>query len=202
MHDHGEKIHTCKKCLYWHVANGRFEVHTCPNCGDKLGTYSSRDWIIENIDKRFEAIPKDKTMVFGLDGFINKRLVWIDDIRNPLENDWLVFSPISSPYDVFWVKSYYEFVEWVNKNGIPDGICFDHDLADVHMDPNIDWTIPQYFDEKTGKDCANWLVDYCIDNDTDLPLWNIHSGNPVGKDNIKSYLTNYKKFRDENRVEK
>lgn len=62
-----------------------------------------------------------------------KILLWLDDIRDPFEdnNKWLVFSPI--PLDeiseVIWVKSYNEFVNYINNYGVPAGICFDHDLS-------------------------------------------------------------------------
>jgi hypothetical protein len=47
-----------------------------------------------------------------------KKLLWLDDIRNPFENDWLVLSPIEQPFDVSWVKSYPEFVKWRRQTGI------------------------------------------------------------------------------------
>ncbi len=105
-----------------------------------------------------------------------KRLLWLDDYRNPLENDWLVFSPIGRDVEVSWVKSYQEFVSWVHLNGLPDGVCFDHDLGE----------------EKTGYDAAKWLVEYCLDYNLDLPKWNIQSSNPVGKENIECLLENFK----------
>ena len=106
-----------------------------------------------------------------------KTLLWIDDIRDPLENDWLVFSPIGRDVGVHWVKSYSEFTEWVMKNGLPNAICFDHDLGG----------------KKDGYDCAKWLVDYCIDNCKKLPDYAIQSANPVGKENIDKLLKNYLK---------
>lgn len=54
--------------------------------------------------------------------------------------------------------------------------------------------IPTYF-EKTGYECAKWLVEYCLDNDLDLPLCYVHSMNPVGKDNINNLLKNYNDSR-------
>jgi hypothetical protein len=51
------------------------------------------------------------------------------------------------------------------------------------------------FEEKTGYDCAKWLVDYCIDNQANLPDYLVHSANPIGKKNIESYLENFKKNR-------
>ena len=121
-----------------------------------------------------------------------RTLLWLDDVRDPMSNDWLVFSPITGAYDVVWVKSYKEFTDWITENGLPTAICFDHDLADFYYDPskaqeNVIWH------EKTGMDCALWLVNYCMDNDKLLPKWNIQSGNTVGRKNIHSYLTNYQK---------
>jgi hypothetical protein len=136
-----------------------------------------------------------------------KTLIWLDDTRNPFENNWLVFSPIDQPYNVIWVKQYEEFVNYIIKNGLPEAICFDHDLGLV-IDPNSEFktingeissfSLNIYDDnEKTGYDCAKFLVDYCIDNNLNLPLYNIQSANPVGKENIDSLLKNYNKFKIE-----
>jgi hypothetical protein len=132
-----------------------------------------------------------------------KILLWLDDIRNPFEDNWLVFNPIEDPsFRVIWVKSYYEFVEWITNNGLPDAICFDHDLGldEVHINKTMSKNglkkfrkSPEY---KSGHDCAKWLVDYCLDNNKSLPLWNIQSANPVGKDNINGILNSFKKFQN------
>jgi hypothetical protein len=127
-------------------------------------------------------------------------LLWLDDVRNPFENDgeWLIFAPIRAN-EVIWVKNYDEFVGWITDNGLPDGIAFDHDLADEHYAPEAhwdenyqDWANSQNFKEKTGMDCAKWLVEYCIDNDTLLPLFSSQSANPPGRENIIRLLTNFK----------
>lgn len=65
-------------------------------------------------------------------------------------------------------------------------ISFDHDLADQHYGGNFN-------DERTGFDCAKYLVEWCMDNDKDLPEWTVHSMNPIGAENINSYLNNYKR---------
>jgi hypothetical protein len=110
-----------------------------------------------------------------------KTLLWIDDIRNPLENDWLVFSPIGKDVDVVWVKSYDEFVDYLNHaDTLPDAICFDHDLGDG----------------KSGYDCAKYLVEFCMDRGLKLPKWNCQSANPVGRENIDALLNNYLKFEN------
>ena len=108
-----------------------------------------------------------------------KTLLWIDDIRNPLENDWLVFSPIGKDVDVVWVKSYDAFVDYLNRaDKLPDAICFDHDLGDG----------------KSGYDCAKYLVEFCMDRGLKLPEWKCQSANPVGRENIDALLNNYLKF--------
>lgn len=122
---------------------------------------------------------------------MSKILLWLDDSRNPLENDWLVFSPIGRDVDTHWVKSHEEFVRWIECNGLPDGICFDHDLGDYHIDKETKELIHQ---EKTGMDCAKWLVNFCITQNFKLPKYNIQSGNSVGKENIDCLLKNYIKY--------
>lgn len=48
------------------------------------------------------------------------------------------------------------------------------------------------FKEKTGLDCAKWLVNYCMDNSKDLPSTIlVHSQNPVGKQNIELYFKSF-----------
>ena len=131
-----------------------------------------------------------------------KTLLWLDDIRDPNKNDWLRFSPLEEPFNTVWAKSYVEFIAWIVENGLPDAICFDHDLADnfeLREDSDInDWFNLEEGKEYTGYDCAKWLVNYCMDEDKALPLWEIQSANPVGAENINSYLLNYKKIQDAN----
>lgn len=127
------------------------------------------------------------------------KLLWLDDFRNPFEDDWLNFSPISRPYDCIWVKSYSEFTKWIVNNGLPDGICFDHDLGmEVALTARANGMSKRKSRglkqlEKTGYDCAKWLVGYCLDNNLKLPKWNIQSANPVGKDNINGLLLSFSK---------
>jgi hypothetical protein len=85
---------------------------------------------------------------------------------------------------IVWVKDYAEFVDYITISGLPDKIFFDHDLGNSQA--------------PTGHDAAKWLVNYCMENNLDLPRWSIQSANPVGITNINSLLSNYKKFRKEN----
>lgn len=130
-----------------------------------------------------------------------KKLLWLDDIRNPFENNWLVFSPIEQPFEVSWVKSYKDFVHWIQLMGLPDGICFDHDLG--YELPNDKIKSGNFIDtpigrmdanaiiNKTGMDCAKWLVEYCLDNNLPIPPYNIQSANPAGKANIDGLLKSF-----------
>ncbi|WP_445956548.1 cyclic-phosphate processing receiver domain-containing protein [Yeosuana sp.] len=129
------------------------------------------------------------------------KILWLDDLRNPyIDLEGLV--PKEKGI-VEWVLNYEQFVQWIEKYGLPDIISFDHDLSDNQYTPrenckdyhqisdephNI-----QNYQEKTGMDCAKWLVDYCLDNDVKLPEFYVHSANPVGAENIKCLLDNYVK---------
>lgn len=117
-----------------------------------------------------------------------KTLLWLDDYRNPFDKeiDWMVFSPIGRDCKIVWVKNYFQFKNWIEENGLPDGICFDHDLENFHITKST-------YKEWTGYDCAKWLVNYCIDNELELPEYNVQSANPSGKENIIYLLENFKK---------
>ena len=130
--------------------------------------------------------------------YMNKVLLWLDDLRDPFEGTWLeVYSPLQSPFETIWVKDYQQFVAWIEINGLPDGICFDHDISsfvafaarEKGMSKRASRKLKQF--EKTGYDAAKWLVDYCLDNSLELPKFNIQSANPAGKENIQKLLDNF-----------
>jgi len=120
-----------------------------------------------------------------------KQLLWLDDVRNPYKGTWLnTFAPDYQINNVVtWVKSFNEFKEWIEKNGLPDMICFDHDLGEDLDKGLIKKEAP------SGFHCVKWLVDYCLDRNLDFPMYNIQSANPVGADNINSMIQSYRKFR-------
>lgn len=135
-----------------------------------------------------------------------KNLLWLDDIRNPFLNEEgkVPTDKNGENYNIKWVLNFEQFVKWIELFGLPDAISFDHDLADEHYTPEYFWNNyeeskkfqewrRQYHQEKTGMDCAKWLVDYCIDNEKKLPRIFVHSANPVGADNIKGLLDNFAK---------
>jgi hypothetical protein len=131
-----------------------------------------------------------------------KTLLWLDDIRNPFTADCLIQYAPQFAYGegkVIWVKSYIEFVKWIKDNGLPYMIAFDHDLGQdianekINKGMNKRKSRSEKKDALSGFDCAKYLVDYCIDNEVELPQWTIQSANPVGKDNINGLLNNYRK---------
>lgn len=129
-----------------------------------------------------------------------RTLLWLDDVRNPLENNWLIFAPNREYENVVWVKSYNEAVSWIKENGLPYAMCLDHDLG---IPTQLEYRKQGYSkrksrklskDEKTGYDFAKWVVGYCMKHNLDIPLYSSQSANPIGRENILSYLNNYRSF--------
>lgn len=127
--------------------------------------------------------------------------IFLDDLRT-LD----MIYPKADPKDWVIVRDFYQFVNYIQKHGLPDFISFDHDLGFEHTkyyfengghdsppDP-----LNANFKEKTGYDAAKWLCEFCLDNDLKLPRYFVHSHNPVGAANIKAYLENFKKHLGHN----
>jgi len=128
--------------------------------------------------------------------------LFLDDVRSPKDAIGLVPDKNNKFYwenDWDVVKDYNEFVLYIETNGTPEFVSFDHDLGDTAMDEyfrNVETKGTLDYDnikEKTGFDCAKFLVEYCMDENQPLPEYLVHSANPVGKKNIESYLENAKK---------
>ena len=122
--------------------------------------------------------------------------LFLDDIRNPYDVFKLTVNPLyESDNDWIIVRDYYQFISAIYKFGLPTHISFDHDLSyDAYLPENqkgeINYTSLK---EKTGYDACRWLCEYCLDNGKDIPFYLVHSANPVGGENIKRYLENFKK---------
>lgn len=109
--------------------------------------------------------------------------LFLDDERMPIAAYTAALSNCNPVYvEKEWdiVRSYEEFAEYLNANGIPDMVSFDHDLGPTIM---------------TGFQCAKLLIDLCESNNVDLPQCLVHSANPVGRYNIKFILDSYTRFR-------
>lgn len=125
--------------------------------------------------------------------------LFLDDFRQPKDAVYLVKDNVRIYFEDDWVvvKNYKEFVSWIKRNGVPSFISFDHDLVDEHYNIDFkDWEIYTSEDlrvEETGLDCAKWLAEWCLDTGFDLPDYQVHSANPVGRKIIKEFLDNARK---------
>ena len=133
-----------------------------------------------------------------------KKKIYLDDVRTPIDSSWEV------------VRDFNQFCAKVQELGLSEIECisFDHDLGptamreyfnNVYKHGELDYDNIQ---EKTGYDCAKWLVNYYYDNlsdvnmdDEPVVIWEprkinfpdcyVHSANVVGAYNIIGYLENF-----------
>ena len=128
--------------------------------------------------------------------------IYLDDVRTPYDEEWIV------------VRSYSEFVATIEKLGLHNIIemSLDHDLGREAMSEYFNNVSPNYtldynniINEKTGYDCAKWLVDHFYDKHPEaltkhrifrgtkieFPNVYVHSANPIGASNIMGYINNF-----------
>lgn len=124
--------------------------------------------------------------------------LFLDDCREPKNVTWIELPP----HDWVVVRSYKQFVDTIKEKGVPTTVSFDHDLADehyleytrVHQTTNPSPINYSQFKELTGYDCAKFLVNYCIDNNVELPLYYLHTMNGVGAANIASIMESGRRY--------
>jgi len=121
---------------------------------------------------------------------ITKYNLFLDDVRLPNHVTWVDLPP-NQHYSL--VRNYQEFVDLITLRGIPKFVTYDHDLSDDHYGHGLRGDNIPYdqYAEKTGYDCAKWLVDYCMKKGVKHPPYQVHSMNPIGKKNIISYVESY-----------
>ena len=113
--------------------------------------------------------------------------IYLDDVRTPVESGWEV------------VRNYDQFVSTVMYIGLDniELISLDHDLGDTAMK---EWHTNVYHNytldynnitEKTGMDCAKWLVEQWMNGETVVDVFT-HSANAIGSANIMGYINNYR----------
>ena len=102
-----------------------------------------------------------------------KKCIYCDDLRTPFNDRWTI------------VRDFYQFIDTVESIGLENIaiISLDHDLG---LFPGKA--------EKTGYDCAKWLVNLSMDRNISLPQIFVHSSNTVGTFNIINYVNNYLHF--------
>lgn len=129
--------------------------------------------------------------------------LFLDDEREPRDVKWVEL-PL-----VHWtiVRNYDEFVEIITRQGVPANVTFDHDLADEHYKEYVEMVDPKLiggcriryerFKEKTGRDCAVWLANYCLDRGLPLPIYYVHTLNGEGAKNIISVMESARKVQED-----
>lgn len=81
--------------------------------------------------------------------------LFIDDERDPPTLDFVI------------VRSSQAAIDYLNRNGVPRYISFDHDLGG----------------DDTVRPIVNWLIDAALDGKIAImPEFFVHSQNPVGRD--------------------
>ena len=133
---------------------------------------------------------------------MKKYKIYLDDVRTPHNNEWVV------------VRDYKQFINVVEEIGLEniELISLDHDLGDSAMKEYFNNVAPNFsldynnITEKTGLDCAKWLINYFYDKNPkrlemkysdkkDYPIKFpevvVHSANPIGSANIMGYINNF-----------
>jgi len=122
--------------------------------------------------------------------------LYLDDVRTPKNpnNEW-----VDGIDEWQVVRNYDEFIAHIRLNGLEnyEVISLDHDLGDSAMKEYYNNVHPNYtldynnIVEKTGYDCAKWLVAESMTKNVPLPQIYVHSANPIGSANIMGYINNY-----------
>jgi len=118
---------------------------------------------------------------------MKKIRVFLDDIRTPeMAHNSIKGLGLDYSQTDNWVivRDYFEFVKMINNNFDKiELVSFDHDLACLDKD-GLEWT---------GKDAADYLINYCLDNLKILPDWYVHTDNTSGRQNIIGAINGYLK---------
>lgn len=111
---------------------------------------------------------------------MTRYVLFLDDEREPS------LSLLAQSPNLIVCRSYNEAVALVLTRGLPQHICFDHDLGP---------------DSKTGHEFAKWLVDWAMKADMFdwYPVidYSVHSQNPIGASNIRGVIDGYHRWRIE-----
>lgn len=108
--------------------------------------------------------------------------LFLDDVRSV---DMIYEKSMVDEFDV--VRTFDEFVEYIQTNGLPDYISFDNDLG-LDVNGNV---------APDGYAAAKWLVYESGLNLIDLDFY-VHSANPVASEQIEGLLNNYIKHLKSN----
>lgn len=133
---------------------------------------------------------------------MEKYKIYLDDVRTPIDNDWII------------VRNYNQFVNTIKELGLNNikVISLDHDLGDTAMQEYFNNVSPNFkldynnITEKTGLDCVKWLIDHFYElypkrigmkygEKKEIPIKfpevYVHSANPIGSGNMMGYINNF-----------
>lgn len=168
---------------------------------NSAGEYSKRQQIDKKLGNMTYA--QYRSMLYQEGEKPSLTVLWLDDQREPYRylnsksasntfaRNKQFYDTLSQKYDInfVWVKNIYQFIEYIEKNGVPPFISFDHDLNNRGGGEGLS-------DEQklnnNGVNCAKWLVEFCKENKINLPKFYVHSANPKHGTEINNVLnSNY-----------
>lgn len=126
--------------------------------------------------------------------------VFLDDVRIPEDCSKYMYARLGALNTLYlenWfvVRNYDEFCLFIRHNYKDiTHISFDHDLGEDLVEERLERGMSKRQAkakkklERTGLDCARWLVDFYKKKEQPLPTIFIHSMNPVGTENIFNAL--------------
>jgi len=116
--------------------------------------------------------------------------LFLDDERKPSDVTWVELPLVE------WtvVKTHEQFMETINKRGMPLRVSFDHDLHPEHYHEYHAAKAAgrpfsyERLEVKTGYHCAAWMAYICVHTKQPLPEYFVHTMNDVGASNIREIL--------------
>lgn len=155
----------------------------------RINRFNSIYEVVDHIKEKYGEVPE-----IGITAS-SKTCIFLDDERIIGDVTWV-------DYPKYWavhtIRTFDEFKKHVV--GILN-LVYPEQEAIAMLDFSFDHDI-QCFDaegnETTGYDCVKWLCDYCLEKKIDLDKLSyvVHSQNPVGKENIITYIENCKAFQN------
>ncbi len=119
--------------------------------------------------------------------------LFLDDERNLEDVTWAPWQVRYMYRNEEWViaRSYGDAMVEILNRGFPKFISFDHDLGDETKYTGYDLAKQLVVNDIiSGDKESRQAYKFCIDFD-----FFVHSKNPIGKQNIESYLNNYLKHK-------
>ena len=138
---------------------------------------------------------------------MNKYFIFFDDdknIRDIWDPDDII--ELQKEYIILTIRSFRALMEWIENHGVPSRISFDFHLAGIYFfkhkyqEHNL-YSLSNFPDNLllTGKNVAEWLLDYCEAKRIKFPEYDSHSFSSGSKklilSTIENRIKNNKKLR-------